>query len=376
MSSILNKSTLAIAAAAMFAPLAAQAQSAPASVTVYGTIEMALEANSDGTTNRNALQNFSSNFGLKGERKVNDSLSGIFQVETGFAPDDTTQSKTLANRNSWVGLKSTSLGTLIIGTNDMPLKELKGTTKIMNGEGEAMETIIHGRGTSQSETAAIVPAGGIAGTGAFAQVHTRKTNLVEYISPKFSDIVVKLAYSPDEAAKPAVGVVPAYAQPMTGASIEWNDGTYNVGFATQSQDNVIVPNGTTIAGYAVQANKATIGMQMGDWKTGMAFSTIDNGAGKKTNNWMISGAYAMGPMVYKANYGSSSESFSGAGDDLTLSAVEVDYVFDKSLQVYAQYSTISNGKNAKGYYTQSDNFPQPAYGKNPTATQFGIQYKF
>jgi len=377
MTSISRKNTIALAIAAALLPAASFAQTTPApSVTLYGTLEMALESNSDGTTSRTALQNFSSNFGIKGERQVSGDLSGIFQIETGIAPDDTTQSKTLANRNSWVGLKSNSMGTLIIGTNDMPLKELKGTTKIMLGEGEAMETIIHGRGTSQSASAAVVPVGGIAGTGAFGQVHTRKTNLVEYISPKFSDLVVKFAYSPDEAAKVANGVVPAYSQPMYGASIEYNNGMWNAGLATQSQDNVIAPNGTTISGYALQATKATLGAQMGDWKAGLAFSSIDNGAGKKTNNWMISGAYAMGPIVFKGNYGASSESFSGAADDLTLTGVEVDYALDKSITVYGAYSQITNSKNAKGYYTQSDNFPQPAIGKNPTAFNLGIQYKF
>ncbi len=378
MYSISSKSVIALATLAVAGSALAQEA---ASVTLYGTIEMALEANSDGTTNRTALQNFSSNFGLKGERKVSGNLSGIFQIETGVAPDDTTQSKTLANRNSFVGLKSSSLGTLIFGTNDMPLKDLKGTTKIMLGEGDAMETIIHGRGTNQSASANVVPPKGFAGTGAFAQVHTRKTNLIEYISPKFSNMVAKIAYSPDEAATVATATAPAYSQPMFGASLEYNDGTWNAGIASQTQDNVIKPTIATapavsLPGYVVQASKVTLGAQMGAWKAGVAFSSIDNGAGKKTNNWMISSAYAMGPVVVKGNYGASSESFSGAADDLTMAGVEVDYSLDKSLTVYAAYAAITNSKNAKGYFTQSDNFPAAAAGKNANALNFGMQYKF
>ena len=379
---ISSKSLIALAALAACGATFAQATAATSSVTLYGTIEMALEANSDGTTDRTALQNFSSNFGIKGERQLKGDLSGIFQLETGVAPDDTTQSKTLVNRNSFAGLRSTSLGTLIVGTNDMPLKDLKGTTKIMLGEGEAMETIIHGRGTNQSSSAALVPAGGIAGTGAFGQVHTRKTNLIEYISPKLNHFVVKLAYSPDEAATVATATAPAYSQAMFGASVEYNNGLWNVGIATQSQENVIKP--TTVAatpalsipGYALQATKVTLGTQMGDWKAGLAFSIIDNNAGKKTNNWMASGAYTMGSIVFKGNYGASSESFSGAADDLTLAAVEVDYSLDSSITLYAQYSQITNSKNAKGYYTQSDNFPSAAAGMNPHALNLGVQYKF
>lgn len=368
MTSKFKNSTFSLALAAACLPAVSFAQTAPtppaASVTLYGTLEMALEANSDGTTNRTALQNFSSNFGIRGERQVSGDLSGIFQVETGIAPDDTAQSKTLANRNSFIGLRSTSLGTLIIGTNDMPLKDLKGTAKIMLGEGEAMETIIHGRGTSQS-----------VGSAVFGQVHTRKTNLVEYISPKFSNIVAKLAYSPDEAAAAATAMAPAYSQPMVGGSLEYNDGMWNAGLAFQSQDNYIKPTLTT-SGQALQATKVTLGAKMGDWTAGLAFSTIDNNAGKKTNNYMVSGAYTMGPVVLKANYGASSESASGAADDLTLAGLELDYALDKSITLYTQYSQITNSKNAKGYFTTSDNFPQPAVGKNPTAFNLGIQFKF
>jgi predicted porin len=206
-------------------------------------------------------------------------------------------------------------------------------------------------------------------------VHTRKTNLVEYISPKFSNFVAKFAYSPDEAAQAATATLPAYGQPMTGGSLEYNDGMWNAGLAFQSQDNYIKPTATT-SGQALQATKATLGAQMGDWKAGLAFSTIDNNAGRKTNNWMVSGAYTMGPVVIKANYGSSSESTNGAADDVTLFGVEVDYALDKSITLYTQYSQINNNTNAKGYYTQSDNFPQPALSKDPTALNFGIQYKF
>jgi predicted porin len=163
--------------------------------------------------------------------------------------------------------------------------------------------------------------------------------------------------------------------------LEYNDGTWNAGIATQTQDNVIKPTIATapavsLPGYVVQATKVTLGAQLGAFKTGLAFSSIDNGAGKKTNNWMVSGAYAMGPVVVKGNYGASSESFSGAADDLTLTGVEVDYSLDKSITVYGAYSTITNSKNAKGYYTQSDNFPAASAGKNPNALNFGIQYKF
>ena len=142
-------SAKAIALAAVFAATTTEAMAqttfTPAFV-IYGRIDTALEFNNDGKQDRTALQNFSSRFGFKGERDFSADLSGIFQVETGFAPDDgVNNSKALASRNSYVGLQSKSLGRLIMGTHDMPLKSLEGNASQTWGEGDLMELVIHGK---------------------------------------------------------------------------------------------------------------------------------------------------------------------------------------------------------------------------------------
>ena len=80
--------------AAVVLPGAANAQAVD--FTWYGRIDMALENNKDGTLSRTMFQNFASRLGIKGERKFGADLSGIFQVETGVAPDDTANSKAFA----------------------------------------------------------------------------------------------------------------------------------------------------------------------------------------------------------------------------------------------------------------------------------------
>ena len=206
----------------------------PASVTIYGRIDLALEANSNGSTNRTAVQNFSSRLGFKGAHAFNEDLSGVFQIETGVAPDDTTQSKTLASRNSFVGLTSKAMGGVLVGTHDMPLKSMEGTATSLWAEGDLQELIIHGKASRSAIGSAVID-----------NVHTRRTNMLMYTSPKFADVVAKLAYSPDEVAPAAAAGVPAYAQPMVGASLYWTNGTFNAGYAYQSQDNFIKPTATT-----------------------------------------------------------------------------------------------------------------------------------
>lgn len=102
---------LAIALVAA-APLTAQAQSAD-TVTLYGNIDTAIEYlsnvnNGGGTvvfpTNTSS---FPSLWGLRGQEKINDNLTAIFTLESGFAPStgSSNQGGRLFGRQAFVGLK-------------------------------------------------------------------------------------------------------------------------------------------------------------------------------------------------------------------------------------------------------------------------------
>lgn len=352
-----RKSLLAIAIASTLAG-SAFAQTAP-SVTLYGRLDMAIESANDGALTKTMLQNYASRFGIKGDRSFNKDLTGIFQVETGIAPDDTAQSKSFASRNSFVGLKSNSFGTFLAGTYDNPLKSLDagGYVGTLYGEGEAMEVIIHGKGTRSASNTY------------FDNVHTRQTNNLVYISPKFADIVVKASYSPDEAQTTTTN------QPLYSVSGEWNNGTYNFGVAMQKKD---VSDKT----FGMSATKVTMGAKMGDFSAGLAFSTLDNNASvsansQKTNNSLVVLGYTMDQIVFKFNYGMSGESASNKQDDLTMTSLEVDYILDKQTTLYTNYSLIMNNTKGKGTFAGADNFPATTVaGNDPTALSFGMRFNF
>ncbi len=355
-------SAKAIAVAALFAATAsasmAQTTVTPSFV-IYGRIDTALEFNNDGKQDRTALQNFSSRFGFKGERDFNSDLSGIFQVETGIAPDDTGNSKTLASRNSYVGLQSKSFGRLIMGTHDMPLKSLEGNASQTWGEGDLMELVVHGKASRT----------GI-GSALFNNVHTRKTNMVMYTSPKYMNVVAKLAVSPDEKQNATNN------KAVHGGSVEFNNGTYNLGVAYENQLNFSA-NGGSMTGV-----KVTGGVKMGSISVGAAYSNIDNNAGpvngRKTDNYLLTGSYAMGPVILKAAYAAASTSGApGKKDDLSAMTVEVDYALDKQVTVYSYYSSIENKADAKGSFAAADDFPvAAANGAKPNAFGVGIRYNF
>ncbi|MEY8877872.1 MAG: porin [Leptothrix sp. (in: b-proteobacteria)] len=363
------------------APTTAFAQAAD--FTWYGRIDLAAESNNNGAVSRLAVQNFSSRLGVKGERKFTDSLSGIFQVETGVAPDDTTQSKTFASRNSFVGLKSAAAGTLIVGTHDMPLKSLEGTAYALWGEADLQEMIIHGKGSAST----------IGST--FGNVHTRKTNVLLYTSPKLANAVVaKLAFSPDEAKAPADATNPSFNKQMLGASVEYNDGTFNAGLATQQQKQfngapavaAVTASPTRLAVNAVAAvpgttmkgTKLTFGAKMDAWTAGIAFSKLDNSAGNATKNVIVVGTYALtSDTTLKASLGKSSESKSGAQDGLRAMAIEADYALDKQTTAYTYLARVSTDAKSKATFYAADNFPATsAAGKDPRALGLGIRYNF
>lgn len=360
-----QKTAMAVATGMLLAT-SVFAQTAP-SVTLYGRLDLGVESANDGALTRTMIQNFSSRFGIKGERGFTPDLSGVFQVETNFRPDDNTGADALANRNSFVGLKSNSMGTFLMGNHDTPLKSLDagGYAGTLFGEGEAMEVIIHGKGTAATVPTAVN----------FGNVHTRQKNNLVYISPKFSDMVLKASYSPDEA-QSATQNVPLYA-----ASLEWNNGTFNAGIATQTA-GVTAAATSTAARYGMTAMKYTLGAKMDNLSGAIVMSTLDNQAvlaadARKTTNTLFVVNYVDGAMTYKFNYGMSGESASNAQDDLTMMALEAAYALDKQTTLYGSYAQITNGAKAKGELVGSDSkVKAAAAGNDPTAITFGIRYNF
>lgn len=327
-------------------------------ITIYGRLELVGENSDDGKVSRSALQNISSRIGFKGERKISNDLSGIMQIETGVSPDDSANSGALASRNSYAGLKSATYGTLIAGKHDTPFKNLEGTANQLWGSAEAMEIIIHGKGSARR------PAVGT--SLAMTNLHTRQTNIFQYWSPKFSNIAIKLAYSPDE----VNGAAGTFRTPLYGSSIEFDNGKWNLGLATETQKN------RTGRDQDMTGVKATTGFKFDNGSVGLAYSTLDNHANRKTNNWLATGSYKLGPTILKANYGVSSETASGASDGVKMFGVELDYPLDKYTTAFGYYTKITNGTNALGRFEAGDNKYSPVAGDDPSAVGIGIRYNF
>jgi predicted porin len=352
------QNTRNILAAAALLSIAGAASAQSPEFNWYGRIDIGLESTSDGDVSRVMASNFGSRLGIKGEHKLGADLSAIFQVETGIAPDDTANSKAFANRNSFVGLKTATAGTVLVGTYDMPLKALEGTSGGLWGQGDLVEILVHGKGSRVA-----------IGNAAFQNVHTRKINVLHYASPKFANAVVaKLAYSPDEAKTTTLN------KSVFGASVEYNDGMFNGGVAIENQKDA---NGV---GLAMKGTKFTLGTAMGPFTAGLAMSKLDNSAGRETSNLVFTGTYALNSaLVLKASLGKSGESASGANDGIKGMAFEANYALDKQVAVYGFMTKLTNSSAARGTLVASDNFPAISganAGKDPRALGAGVRYSF
>jgi len=332
----------------------APATSARTGITVYGRFDLGYESNDDGAVTRKVLNSYSSRVGLKGTRVLSDDLTGIAQIETGVAPDDNANAGTWGSRETYAGLRSKTFGTVKVGKHDSPFKDLEGEAAPMWGQGEAMEVIIHGKGTK------------VAAGSTFENFHTRYTNVVQYETPKFANFQVKAAYSTDEV-NGATGTV---KKPSWATSADWDTGKWYAGVAYQVMENF---NGQ---GKDLTGLKAAGSVVLGDFTAGAMWSRLDNDVGKKTNNWLLSGTYKMGQIAFKSTYAESSETASGAADGIKFLGFEVDYLIDKHTAVYGYYTKIKNDTNARGRFAAGENTYSPAAGNDPSVFAIALRYNF
>jgi predicted porin len=332
----------------------APATSARTGIQIYGRIDMGYESNNDGTVSRTVLNNYSSRIGFKGTRVFSDDLTGIMQIETGVAPDDNANSGTWASRESYFGLRSKSLGTIKAGRHDSPFKDVEGESAPMLGSGDAMEVIISGKGTGRAVGAT------------WTNFYTRYPNVAQYETPMFGNFQVKAAYSTDEV-NGATGTV---RKPSWATSGEYDDGTWYAGAAWQEWSNF---NG---AGVDATGLKLAASVDMKSFTLGAQYSKLDNGIDRKTDNWMVTGTYKLGPTILKGSYAESSESKGGADDGIKMWGIELGYPLDKHTTVYGYYTKITNDTNARARFEKGDNAYTPAAGKDPSLAVIALQYNF
>jgi predicted porin len=118
----MQKKIIALAiASALTAPVMAYAEA-----TAYGQANLSIDIINDGMTNSGNSNNLVSNesrLGLKGSEDLGNGMSAVWQMEGNVGMDTgATTAAQLFNRNTYLGLSSASMGTVLAGRHDTPYK--------------------------------------------------------------------------------------------------------------------------------------------------------------------------------------------------------------------------------------------------------------
>ncbi|MDE2311447.1 MAG: porin [Betaproteobacteria bacterium] len=278
----MKKKLLVLAVAgALAAPVAAMADA-----TIYGQANVSFDVvnSSNGTTtangaiaspasvNANQVSSNASRIGFKGSEDLGGGLSAIYQIETLVNIDNSTSAATptngFATRNTFAGLSSSSMGTLVLGRHDTPYKLATRHQDLF------ADTIADNRSLM----------GGVTGASAAASFDGRQTDVVAYISPAMSGFTAAVAYV-------AGAETPVPAAIVTKGSAWSLAGMYNAGALNGSLAYEVHDLGT--------AGSGTLG------------APILAGSSPKESAWKLGVGYTMDQFAVNAVYEKNTDNFGG-----------------------------------------------------------------
>jgi predicted porin len=367
-------------------------------VNVYGQANVSFDVVNNGSagatqgTSTNKISSNTSRLGFKGTEDLSEGVRAIWQIETLITLDGSAVD-TLGTRNTFAGLGSDRLGTVLLGRNDTPYKVSTRKLDVFADTLADNRTLLGGR----------------AGTNTRLAFDGRQTDSLTYISPKFYGVTLTAAY----VAGAEQTTAPAQTKGAVWSVAGWYDAApFYVTLAHELHD-LGSPGTGTLAGaggagtYASggseeSATKVGLGYKQNQFEANVVFEkTSDNLGGTGAPAFLGAPALVAGADVYghsayylsvKYNIGADAlkAAYSHAGDlagaagGMDTSANQISIGYDHSLSkrttVYALYTKLSNGTNvqyalssasvASGFTAAS------AAGADPTGFSLGLKHVF
>ncbi|MDO9010938.1 MAG: porin [Gallionella sp.] len=388
---------VALAATAFSTPALAET----ANVSVYGRADLSFDvvntgtaANSTAGVSKNNVSSNVSRLGFKGAEGLGEGLSAIWQIEQQInmdnagAASNSGTGNTLGSRNTFAGLKSDSMGTVLLGRHDTPYKLATRKLDIF--------------GDSIADNRALL--GSVSGKSAAAAFDGRQPDVIAYISPELSGFTGAIAYVNlnEGATTTLTTATPTVAQATAGnkASALSLMGTYNSGsiyaaLGYELHDLGTAHNGTA----AAAATKWATGAKESAWKLGLGYTmdaftlgfayekTSDNlGALGLTpvaggnlyghNAYYLSANYKMGMNAVKAAYGKAGQLGATLNTGSNQFSLGYDHGLSKRTKLYAIYSRISNQSAASYGFSQTTATSINGVGASPSVVSLGLQHNF
>jgi len=352
----MKKSLIALAIASA---VSAPAFAATSNVDVYGRMAFSVDFadtnesvgdNSDVVTARDNV----SRFGIKGTEDLGGGLAAIWQIETALNADNAGNVKTksaptgtattalsfvtsasysggLALRNTFVGLKSDTLGTVILGRHDTPYKLATGALDIFSDTAGDYNTII-----------------GTTGNGKTIY-DNRAPQTIAYVSPNWTGFSFAAAYVSVKLNENPLGLTPqnnnAEAYSVMG---QYANGPF---FASLAYETFTGGSGAGSTGVLdTEAFKAGFGFKMAAFKLGLIYEDISDdasGSALSRDAYYVNGMYSIGAIDLKAAYGISNDGESAADTEFDNYVLGVDYNLSKRTKLFGLYSAVQNSTGSK-----------------------------
>ncbi len=313
------KRTLIVAAIVTLATGAAVAQS---SVTIYGRLNLTLEAQDLNGTKLKKMENNSSRIGFKGTEDLGGGLKAGFVLEHGFNPDTGTAAASFWGRQSEVNL-SGGFGTLRLG----------------NFFSEAYYATSDYIGMHNHET-------GTSSDALYAYIG-RNTNKIAYRTPEFiKGLTAEAAVSAGEGG----GRIRNYD-----IAVNYGAGPLHLGFGYEKAGSAAVPSKQFAFSGLYEFGSFVLG--------GMVQRDEDAyGPGNRTN-FRISAAYNVGASEFHVNVGAANDYSKLANSGAKQGTLGYNYNLCKRTKVY-------------GYYTKIDAERATPYASDFSSLAVGVRHNF
>ena len=376
----MQKKLFVVLAAAIALPLPALADTANASI--YGIANVSFDfirtgtaANGTAGVSKSNVSSNVSRLGFKGSEGLGDGLSAIWQIEQQVNIDNT--GGTLATRNSFAGLKSDSLGTMLLGRHDTPYKLATRKLDVFADSIADNRALLGGVKTNKSSMAGF---------------DERQPDIVAYLSPSkngFSGAAafVNLAEANTTAAATKASVLSMAA--MYDAAPFYG----SLGYENHKLDTARVGGKETAVklGLGYTADAFTLGVvyeKISDSLGAGAVAAVGATCAAKTAGsdcfghtaYYLAGQYKFGSNAVKFAYGKAGKLGNTANTGANQLSLGYDHGLSKRTVLYALYSRISNQTGINYGFSQSSatagNATINGVGASPSVLSFGVKHTF
>ena len=340
----MNKKLIAMAVAGACVAPAAMAQTANP-VTLYGRIYAMFESveakgGTTPVTRRERVADQSSYLGVRGKEDLGGGLNAIFQLETGFKPDQ--NDTTFAARNSGVGLEG-AWGSIIMGRWDTPMKVTAGAIDVY-----ADNTIAGYTGVMGDQT----------------NFDRRDQNVVQYWSPSWAGVAIRLMGTANENRT-------ATLNPRDyGASITYTRGPLYLAYAYEEHRDV----SATVQKESGDSLGGTF--KIGPVKLGALYQEFSKDLRSKQKAWMGNVVWSIGKNDIMYQYMTSKDGglTSATEPNCKSNSIAWQYNFTKRTFFLAQYVKVDNNDFATCNF--GSNRLTAAAGQDPQGVAIGLRHVF